>query len=228
MTKRGAFTRFPEEKKEHIRSVAKAWRDANRGKVLASRKVWLDKLAAMKAAGGPEWEAYKARANAGHKRRYWKNREAESIRNKARWQRDKVRKCAERAARKLANPELYKAREERLWRTKRSYIFYNSCKARCKADGLAFDLTKEWIESRLRAGVCEMSGLPFDLDKKRTPASPSIDRIDANGGYTQANCRMIIWFLNRALSDLGDDYACMVFERVLARRKPKLHLAWVA
>lgn len=92
-------------------------------------------------------------------------------------------------------------------------------KQRAKEKGVNFDLTIEWFETRLKAGACELSGLPFDLEAKRGRNSPTIDRITAGGHYTQANCRMILWSINRALNNYGEDYLFGVFERVLARRR---------
>lgn len=55
--------------------------------------------------------------------------------------------------------------------------------------------------------------------RRYSKESPSIDRIDPYGDYVQSNCRIITWWLNRALLNLGEDYACMVFERVLEKRR---------
>lgn len=68
-------------------------------------------------------------------------------------------------------------------------------------------LTKEWISDRLRIGMCEISGLSFDLTKGvgRTPFSPSIDRIDSAKGYEPENCRMIVWGLNTAFGNWGQE-----------------------
>lgn len=85
---------------------------------------------------------------------------------------------------------------------------------RSKKMGMECDLTKEWIEQKF-AGVCELSGTAFDMVSKRGVHTPTIDRINPSGPYTQANCRMIIWFLNRALCNYGQEYCFGIFKAVL-------------
>jgi hypothetical protein len=85
-------------------------------------------------------------------------------------------------------------------------------------DTSQFDITEQWFRERLNANVCEMSGLPFELEPVRNPFYPTVDRIDPLGPYTQANCRLVIWYLNKALDRLGEDFAADVFIRVLARK----------
>jgi hypothetical protein len=132
-----------------------------------------------------------------------------------------------------ADPALYRTRA-REWRAKNLERFLEN-RARYKAArkvefaligyrkaakerGVKFDLTVEWLRNRYDAGICELSGLPFDFSQKRGPNSPSVDRRDPKGDYTQANCRMILWSINRALSNLGEDYYFMVFQKILERR----------
>jgi hypothetical protein len=212
--------RLPEAERLRRKAERKAFFAlTSKDKIRAGTKRYREKIRALRAAGGPEWEAYRAEQYARQKYYRTKNREYEKQRSKDYWLRVRDRKNAERRAAKLANPEFFKARDEKVWRTRRANIFVNHVRVLSRKNGWACDLTKEWFQERLKAGVCEMSGLPFDMESKRSRATPSVDRIDPNGPYTKANCRMIIWFLNRALSNLGDDYALMVFERVLEKRR---------
>lgn len=126
-------------------------------------------------------------------------------------------------ASRAANPEKYrewnrhhKEQNPNAWRV------YNARK-NAKAQGVACDLDVEWFNRRIEAGVCELSGLPFDLSGKyalgaRNPNVPSVDRINAKGGYTKDNCRLILWWLNRAIIDLGDEYALNVFRAIFIKR----------
>lgn len=79
-------------------------------------------------------------------------------------------------------------------------------KRNAKKDGVAFDLTKEWICERLEKG-CEVTGVPFDLTT-RNPGlcgfanvqkyAPSLDRKDNSKGYTKDNVQVVIWMYNAA------------------------------
>ena len=79
-------------------------------------------------------------------------------------------------------------------------------KYKAKREQREFDLDVDWIQSRLDAGRCEVSGLPFSKGRfaetrgkyRQDPWAASIDRIDNKKGYTQDNCRMVVWMLNRA------------------------------
>lgn len=67
-----------------------------------------------------------------------------------------------------------------------------------------------------------MSGLPFKPGTSgpgsRNPDAPSVDRKDPAGPYTKENCRMVLWWLNRALSNLGEEYSIAVFRAVFIKR----------
>lgn len=74
----------------------------------------------------------------------------------------------------------------------RARNLFHTCKSRAKKKSLDFTLTKTWIEIRLQLGVCELTGLPFSMDRDN-PFTPSVDRIDTSKGYTEDNCRLICW-----------------------------------
>ena len=85
-------------------------------------------------------------------------------------------------------------------------------KKRAKGNGWHFDLDRSWLFSKLEQGVCEASGLPFELDFKqstssrllRSPWGPSIDRLNSNFGYTKENCRVVCTIYN-LLKSTGTD-----------------------
>jgi len=97
-----------------------------------------------------------------------------------------------------------KTRERRLIPEGRCRFLIQGAKDRSKKQGIEFDLTLEWILERW-TGFCELTGLPFKLEvNKRDRYSPSIDRIDPTKGYTQENCRLVLWAINTFKGD-GDD-----------------------
>lgn len=91
---------------------------------------------------------------------------------------------------------------------------------RCRAKRLAFDLDTAWLLHRLLGGTCELTGLPFDMtvvNRRFTPLSPSVDRIVANGGYTQNNCRVVMLAVNFALSNWGLETFLPIAEALVER-----------
>lgn len=86
----------------------------------------------------------------------------------------------------------------------RAYILRRGAISRSRKNNYEFDLTLDWIYSRLDTGICEVTGIPFKLITEKTygnynntqPFSPSIDRIDNSKGYTMDNCRIVVSILN--------------------------------
>jgi len=67
--------------------------------------------------------------------------------------------------------------------------------------------------------VCELSGLQFELFRgPRSPYSPSVDRIDSSKPYTPENCRVILWGLNAAFAEWGEDTFRWIAKAWLAKR----------
>jgi hypothetical protein len=66
-----------------------------------------------------------------------------------------------------------------------------------------FDLTNKWAKENY-TGYCALTGLKFDLSRKLTPFSPTVDRIDNSKGYIKNNCRVILRGLNM-LKGIGTD-----------------------
>jgi len=85
-------------------------------------------------------------------------------------------------------------------------IQISNSRRRVQAKGLPYDLTKEWLIAKLKAGKCELTGLPFIFDYKQRagPQSPTLDRILPELGYTKANTRVICFSVNCLLSEYGD------------------------
>lgn len=79
---------------------------------------------------------------------------------------------------------------------------YDRTKARCAANGIEFSLRAGWIREKIRAGVCERTGIKFDLDgvyrdwRWQNPWAPSIDRIVPGGPYSPENCQIVVWEYN--------------------------------
>lgn len=97
-------------------------------------------------------------------------------------------------------------------------------KDRAKELDVAFDLDQhvEHYRKLIKAGVCELTGLPFVAGAgRRSPFSPSLDRIRPEGGYVRGNVRVIVWALNAGIGNWGlSDFATVA--KALLRKNPWL------
>lgn len=62
-------------------------------------------------------------------------------------------------------------------------------------------LTLDWVADRIALGVCEVTGLQFDISSHGSPPNcfaPSLDRIDPTKGYHADNVQVVVWIYNRA------------------------------
>lgn len=84
--------------------------------------------------------------------------------------------------------------------------------------GKECDLTAEWIEEKIAAGVCSVSGIQFNLGARgHHPMTPSIDRIDHSKGYTMDNCRVVAFIFNLARNQF-DDGAVLELSRAMVKK----------
>jgi hypothetical protein len=94
-------------------------------------------------------------------------------------------------------------------------------KRRAKDRGLEFSLSPEWLATRLKIGSCVLTGIKFDYSIKTqgrcNPFAPSIDRVDCSEGYTESNCRVVVWIYNVMRQDFTDEeiqaFAASMFVR---------------
>lgn len=140
-----------------------------------------------------------------YKREYYLKNRARMLQKTMEWQR--------------RNPELVKINKTKSRKKARALKPYMQplyeAKSRASKKELAFDLTENWARERW-TGKCELTGADFDLcvGGKPTAFSVSLDRIDPNRGYTQDNCRFILWSVNRFKSNY-DDATIMRVARLL-------------
>lgn len=86
--------------------------------------------------------------------------------------------------------------------------------------GVLHDLTFEWAESRW-TGKCELTGIAFAADRRgrsNRTFFPSIDRIVPSKGYTQDNCRFVLWAINAFKSDATDEDMYRIAETLFLAR----------
>lgn len=92
-------------------------------------------------------------------------------------------------------------------------MLWLAARKRANQKKLEFSLPEQWVRDRVDAGVCESSGLFFDMRSiggRANPLAPSIDRVDSGKGYTPENCRVVVWLLNLAFNDYGEEVFAQV------------------
>ena len=90
----------------------------------------------------------------------------------------------------------------------RATVLRSTAVNRARKLGLPCTLTKEWIEERLKGGVCEITGVKFDfksLGKGMRKYAPSLDRQNPKQGYTEENTRVVVWIYNLWKSTYSDN-----------------------
>lgn len=79
-------------------------------------------------------------------------------------------------------------------KTTREYL--QALRSRAEKKGMDFDLTPEWLESKMALEFCEATGLRFE-GKGNQPYGRTVDRKDSSIGYTMENCWATCWLYNR-------------------------------
>jgi hypothetical protein len=86
----------------------------------------------------------------------------------------------------------------------RAQRLYGNAQKRAKENGWPVpDFGSVWIEQKIKNGVCEVTGIPFDLITQvsdsvhaKNPWVPSLDRIDSSMPYTQSNVHVVVYMYN--------------------------------
>jgi len=102
----------------------------------------------------------------------------------------------------------------------RAYVLWTSAKSRATKYGYSFNLTREWVLSKLTRGVCEVTGIAFKY-VAHSVHSPSIDRIDNSKGYTEDNCRVVLHMYNAGKSVGTDEDMLELAYAILNYNKPQ-------
>lgn len=86
----------------------------------------------------------------------------------------------------------------------RAQRLYGNAQKRAKEMGWPIpDFDSGWIERKIQAGVCEVTGIAFDLTTQagetnhaKNPWVPSIDRIDSAKPYLKTNVQLVVYMYN--------------------------------
>jgi hypothetical protein len=98
----------------------------------------------------------------------------------------------------------------------RAVILLCDARKRARQQNLPFALTVEWIEEKLKFGVCEQTGDAFNLtlfkNSHRNMFAPSLDQIIPAGGYTPENTQIVCWWWNSFKHNRTDEEAWQHFQ----------------
>jgi hypothetical protein len=113
-------------------------------------------------------------------------------------------KCGQQYYNKNVRDKDYeKNRQANLRKERPAKAILYRIKSSANRSGYPFQLSENWVQARLDAGVCEATGLPLVM-KHYQPGkrggrgffSPSVDRIDNGVGYIPSNTRLVCWGYN--------------------------------
>lgn len=102
-------------------------------------------------------------------------------------------------------------------------MFFNA-ERRARSSGRSFNISPaSFIACVERAGGrCEVSGIPFVIDEKRSPFAPSIDRIENSIGYDPGNVRIVCHVANVAMNTWGMEPVVALVDSFLRQRNANL------
>lgn len=110
----------------------------------------------------------------------------------------------------------------------KSYRKKNRAKALCslakhraKKKGIQFSVRPDKIQARIDVGICELTGIPFNLDGGKTWDSPSLDRIDSSKGYTEDNVRVVLYCVNVMANVWGECKILDIADAIRAERSSR-------
>ena len=124
-------------------------------------------------------------------------------------------------AQKRENPSKTSA-IQKAWRDKkRGHALTNVAKHRAKTRGLPFNLDPKDIQKRVDAGVCELTGIAFDLATPHAWNAPSLDQIAPGKGYITSNVRVVLYALNVMANTWGHQRILEIANAILERRRDR-------
>ena len=142
----------------------------------------------------------------------WKDRNKDLVRQKNRERMARIRAenpevTRERSRRWVKeNPEKHKRiqKETRLRRRStargRAMDLLRGARKRSKMLGMECSLSLDRIERVLADGVCEVTGIPFEVttNGRKSPWSATLDKTKNDSGYTDQNTKVVVWAYNVA------------------------------
>lgn len=126
-------------------------------------------------------------------------------------------RLGQKEQRSLTKEERAKAHKQWQKHNRGATLLYMA-RFRAKRKGLEFSMTREDIDSKLKQGFCELTGIPFNLKGEKAWDSPSVDRIDSSKGYTKDNVRVVLFCVNVMANVWGSDKIVEIANAIMKRR----------
>ena len=136
----------------------------------------------------------------------------------------------------LADQETFLSRRDQYARTVRGRLqaLHDAARDRSKKRKKEYLLSVDYLEKiyNKQEGKCALTGIEFTLERNPNgehfylPWSPSLDRIESSGHYTEENVRLVCVIVNLALNKFGDeafDHMCRsyILHKVVTELKGK-------
>lgn len=84
-------------------------------------------------------------------------------------------------------------------------VLFENAQRQAEKRGKTFSIEFDDIYDRVRKGVCERTGIPFDMRRgKRLPFRASIDRVNNEQGYDPDNIQVVVLIYNMAKFEWSD------------------------
>lgn len=159
-------------------------------------------------------------------REYYKTHVQEVRERHRKWYANNKDKARARHFRWASKNRDHLSRKHKEWYMKnRGAALVNSAKRRSIKAGIPFDLDGhiDEIQRRIDAGVCELTGIAFDMTKddriRVRPNAPSIDRIIPDLGYVINNVRVVAMAANTMLMNWGEEFAFKMAQSWVEKKK---------
>src|SRR5215469_1636342 len=200
---------YAAEHREELNRQGREWHHANRERQNARRRQW--------------HQDHREYAVAKFRQYHADHREEDNQRTRAWHSANRERENTKRLAHYYAHRD--EANEKRKMNNQQTRLrvpwkaLLRSARERAVRKGVPFELTEMWCISKW-TGFCEVTGLPFRLGQRTSGPkfwSPSIDRIEPALGYTEANCRFVLWCINSFKHDATDSDMVSVAKAIVEK-----------
>ena len=92
---------------------------------------------------------------------------------------------------------------------------------RARKKGIPCSITAEWVQEKIDRGVCELTGIPFNMIASRSWDSPSLDQIMPAAGYTPENTRVVLFSVNVMMNNWGEQKIIEMANAIRSQRQKK-------